>query len=125
MVPRTLDANILVGVGAVFYVQVALPYFIEDENFLSLARHLKPVIFAMALSSTAIHGLTVPLVQAWSRLTPSDTNFAQGTSRGIAKGYDNFKMTLFGARTTGPINRSKLSFATTADTSSQAPVNNV
>ncbi len=52
------------GVGAIFYVQVAMEQFHDDPTYHTLEYLLKPIVYFVALSSIIIHGITIPIIQA-------------------------------------------------------------
>ncbi|BFZ58031.1 hypothetical protein PYCC9005_005089 [Savitreella phatthalungensis] len=52
-----------VGVGAIFYAQIALPYFADDTSYIALYQHIKPIVYATALASITVHGITVPVMR--------------------------------------------------------------
>jgi len=48
-----------IGVGAVFYVQVAFEYLPEDRE--RLINVIEPVVYFLVLTSVIVHGITIPL----------------------------------------------------------------
>ena len=70
-----------VGVGAIFYLEISLPFFENDPTYVALYDHLKPVIFAMALASISVHGVTVPLMKLGGGAKPRLLSFSRSFSR--------------------------------------------
>ncbi|WVR05954.1 hypothetical protein IAU60_002981 [Kwoniella sp. DSM 27419] len=72
-----------IGVGAVFYVQVALDNLPEDGTREHLRNTLLPTVYFLVLTSVVVHGVTVPLGKGFQRaktitMTRSSTGRTDG-----------------------------------------------
>ncbi|WWD17799.1 hypothetical protein CI109_102241 [Kwoniella shandongensis] len=56
-----------IGVGAVFYVQVALDVLPEDGTRQHLRDVILPVVYFLVLTSVVVHGVTIPLGKGFQR----------------------------------------------------------
>ncbi|ORY84201.1 Sodium/hydrogen exchanger family-domain-containing protein [Protomyces lactucae-debilis] len=70
-----------VGVGAIFYVQIAIKYFEKDPTYEVLSAHLKPIVYSMAFGCICVYGITLPVVQLSSRLQPHFVSLSRSISR--------------------------------------------
>ncbi|KAK6905786.1 hypothetical protein L486_06867 [Kwoniella mangroviensis CBS 10435] len=76
-----------IGVGAVFYVQVALDVIPEDGTRGHLREVLLPVVYFLVLTSVVVHGVTIPIGKGGFRLartmTMSGSRNATGANEGM------------------------------------------
>jgi NhaP-type Na+/H+ or K+/H+ antiporter len=70
-----------VGVGAIFYVQIAIKYFEGDQHYEVLFNHLKPIVYSMAFGSICVYGITLPVVQLNTKLQPHFVSLSRSISR--------------------------------------------
>lgn len=97
------------GVGAVFYVQVALPYFEGDVYYLNLLNHLKALVYAFALASIIVHGITVPLIMTSLKIGPTLISLSRSLSRGMLSTSDQADPVSRLPRYANPISRGQSS----------------
>ena len=57
----------MVGVGAVFYVQIALEVLPNNPTSTHLREVITPVVYFLVLTSVIVHGVTIPIGKAGSR----------------------------------------------------------
>ncbi|WWC99766.1 hypothetical protein V866_006671 [Kwoniella sp. B9012] len=76
-----------IGVGAVFYVQVALDVIPEDGTREHLRQVLLPVVYFLVLTSVVVHGITIPIGKGGFKLartmTMSGSRNATGANDGM------------------------------------------
>lgn len=70
-----------IGIGAIFYMEITLPYFESDPTYKVLHEHIKPIVYAMALSSIAVHGVTVPVVKVGGKASTALISMSRSISR--------------------------------------------
>ncbi|WVF70543.1 hypothetical protein IAT40_005334 [Kwoniella sp. CBS 6097] len=74
-----------IGVGAVFYVQVALDTLPDNGTRTHLRQTLLPTVYFLVLTSVVVHGITIPLGKGFQRaktitLTRTSTGAGHGNS---------------------------------------------
>ncbi|WVW82386.1 hypothetical protein I302_104393 [Kwoniella bestiolae CBS 10118] len=62
-----------IGVGAVFYVQVALDVIPEDGTREHLRQVILPVVYFLVLTSVVVHGITIPIGKGGFKLARTMT----------------------------------------------------
>ncbi|KAK8866002.1 hypothetical protein IAR55_001153 [Kwoniella newhampshirensis] len=60
-----------IGVGAVFYVQVALDVLPDDGSRQHLRDTILPVVYFLVLTSVVVHGITIPIGKGFQRARTS------------------------------------------------------
>ncbi|WVQ97379.1 hypothetical protein IAU59_004491 [Kwoniella sp. CBS 9459] len=76
-----------IGVGAVFYVQIALEALPDDGTRTHLRQTLLPTVYFLVLTSVVVHGITIPLGKGFQRaktitLTRTSTGAGNGNGNG-------------------------------------------